>query len=90
VILLTFYVHADAMQQYEELSRELTNLSRKMTTEGKIEEGAPDVFDLTDFLQNISQDRKSAGLKSKQLGLIWKNLTVKVCLMAKDVQRFMR
>ncbi|KAG2177326.1 hypothetical protein INT43_007983 [Umbelopsis isabellina] len=58
-------------------NRELTNLSRKMTTEGKVEEGSPDVFDLTDFLQGISQDRDSAGLKNKRLGLIWKNLTVK-------------
>lgn len=69
---------ADAIHQYEDLKRELTNLSRKLTTEGKVEEGAPDTFDLTEFLHGVSQERGSAGLKDKRLGLIWKNLTVKV------------
>jgi hypothetical protein len=68
----------DAMNQYEDLKRELTNLSRKLTTEGKVEEGSPDTFDLTEFLHGVSQERGSAGLKEKRLGLIWKNLTVKV------------
>jgi len=67
----------DAIHQYEDLKRELTNLSRKLTTEGKVEEGAPDTFDLTEFLHGVSQERGSAGLKDKRLGLIWKNLTVK-------------
>jgi ABC-transporter N-terminal len=75
---MAYQLLTDAINQFEELKRELTNLSRKMTTDGKVEEGSPDTFDLTQFLHGVSKERGSAGLQEKRLGLIWKNLTVKV------------
>lgn len=68
-----------AFGEYEELKRELTEISRKSATESKLEQGgAADAFDLSEFLQGISDASREAGHKPKHLGLIWKNLVVKV------------
>ncbi|KAG2177325.1 hypothetical protein INT43_007982 [Umbelopsis isabellina] len=65
-----------AMTNYEELRRELTQQSRRMSM-SQGEKGGLDDFDLNDFLTDAKAKNEQAGINRKQLGLIWKNLTVK-------------
>ncbi|KAI9007454.1 ABC-2 type transporter-domain-containing protein [Phycomyces nitens] len=69
----------DAIGQYEELKRELTTISRKSTTAGKLEEGATasEEFKLDEFLRNVSSESDKAGHAKKHLGVVWKDLVVK-------------
>jgi hypothetical protein len=83
---IAYQLLTDAISQFEELKRELTNISRKMTSDGKVEEGSPDAFDLTEFLHGVSKERGTAGLQEKRLGLIWKNLTVKVRVILRNLE----
>ncbi|KAI9314279.1 ABC-2 type transporter-domain-containing protein [Dichotomocladium elegans] len=66
-----------AIEEYEEVRRELSRISRIATQQdGKLEEGQIDEFDLDDFLHGIRVQGEQAGHKPKQLGLIWKDLVV--------------
>jgi hypothetical protein len=63
------------------LKRELSRISRISTTRtGKLEEGtaAEDDFNLDEYLNGLRDDQSAAGHVPKNLGLIWKNLTIKV------------
>lgn len=66
-----------AMESYEEMRRELTKQSTIHITPGEAEKGQ-EGFDLTDFLSGIDKQRESEGFQPKHLGLVVKNLTVKV------------
>lgn len=67
-----------AVEEYEEVQRELSRISRAQTTENDAEKGAVEEFNLTEFLSGMSTEAQQAGTKPKHLGLIWKNLTVEV------------
>lgn len=69
-----------AKGEYSELKRELSRISRISTHASQLEEGtaAADEFNLDEFLNGLRQDQNTAGHELKNLGLIWKNLTVKV------------
>lgn len=69
-----------AMTNYEDLRRELTQQSRRMSM-SQGEKGGIDEFDLNDFLTDAKAKNEEAGINRKQLGLIWKNLTVKVSIV---------
>ncbi|CAO3589784.1 unnamed protein product [Absidia cylindrospora] len=65
-----------AMQDYEELRKELTHHSQRLSkTENDVEAGTAD-FDLTDFLRNQSEQGTAAGFHPKHMGVYWKNLVV--------------
>ncbi|KAI8095109.1 ABC-2 type transporter-domain-containing protein [Gilbertella persicaria] len=70
----------DAMSNYEEIRRELTHQSRvsrrKSISAGEAEKGDVRDFDLTDFLRDQNDQGEAAGFYPKQMGVIWKNLTV--------------
>ncbi|KAI8147493.1 ABC-2 type transporter-domain-containing protein [Fennellomyces sp. T-0311] len=68
-----------AVEEYYEVKRELSKISRhSMIQTSSEEEGraSGDSFDLGQFLQGMSFDDRQAGIKPKRLGLIWKNLEV--------------
>ncbi|KAG2208507.1 hypothetical protein INT47_010203 [Mucor saturninus] len=70
-------VNIDAAKgEYVELKRELSRISRKSVNEGQLEEGNTEEFDLDEFLSGLRSDHTSAGHHMKNLGLIWKDLTV--------------
>ena len=77
------YYYIAAIGEYQELKRELSKISRKSTYASKIEEGAveQEEFNLDDFLHGMNNQSSEAGLVPKHLGLIWKNLTVEVCIL---------
>lgn len=62
------------------MKRELSRISRISTSANNLEEGnaEADEFNLDEFLNGLRSDQSSAGHQLKNLGLIWKNLTVKV------------
>lgn len=60
------------------MKRELSRVSRISAPASKLEEGGADEFDLDDFLNGLSSDQSSAGHVNKNLGLVWKDLTVMV------------
>jgi ABC-type multidrug transport system ATPase subunit len=70
----------DAMSNYEEIRRELTQQSRlsriKSSTPGEAEKGDVSDFDLTDFLKNQNDQGEAQGFYPKHMGVIWKNLVV--------------
>lgn len=71
-----------AIEEYNEVKRELSRISRTTTNnESKLEEGNAEEFNLDDFLHGMSDQAAQAGTKSKQLGLIWRNLMVEVCIV---------
>ncbi|GAA5817043.1 hypothetical protein MFLAVUS_010579 [Mucor flavus] len=65
-----------AKGEYSDLKRELSRVSRISAPASKLEEGGADEFDLDDFLNGLSSDQSSAGHVNKNLGLVWKDLTV--------------
>lgn len=69
-----------AMESYEEMRRELTRQSTIHATPGETEKGQ-EGFDLTDYLSGIDKRQASEGFQPKHLGLVVKNLTVKVMLL---------
>jgi ABC-type multidrug transport system ATPase subunit len=65
----------DAMLNYEDMRRELTQQSRLSRVKtGDAEKG--DDFDLTDFLRNQNDEGESQGFHPKHMGVIWRDLTV--------------
>ncbi|KAI8376507.1 ABC-2 type transporter-domain-containing protein [Radiomyces spectabilis] len=64
----------DAMSNYEELRRELTQQSRRKSV-NDAEKGSGD-FDLTDFLSDQNQKGAEAGFHPKHMGVVWKDLVV--------------
>ncbi|KAI9499206.1 ABC-2 type transporter-domain-containing protein [Zychaea mexicana] len=68
-----------AIGEYRELKRELSRISRQSVNESKIEAGAAaqEEFNLDDFLSGMGNDAEQAGHTPKQLGLVWRDLTVK-------------
>ncbi|KAI8140373.1 ABC-2 type transporter-domain-containing protein [Fennellomyces sp. T-0311] len=68
-----------AIDEYQELKRQLSGISRRSTNASKIEQGAAiqEEFNLDEFLHGMSDDAERAGHKQKRLGLVWKDLTVK-------------
>ena len=75
-----------AVADYEDMRRELTRQSTKPTTITRPESGsdvektAEERFDLTDFLSGIDRRLGEEGFQPKHLGLVVRNLTVKVLL----------
>lgn len=69
-----------AKGEYSELKQELSRISRISTRASKLEEGdaESEEFNLDEFLNGLRRDQTSAGHQLKNLGLIWKDLTVKV------------
>ncbi|KAI9312444.1 ABC-2 type transporter-domain-containing protein [Dichotomocladium elegans] len=68
----------DAMNTYEEMRRELTKQSTiRASHKDDLEKGAPEQFDLTDYLTGIDRRRGEEGFQPKHLGVVVKNLTVK-------------
>ncbi|KAG2223863.1 hypothetical protein INT45_012736 [Circinella minor] len=67
----------EAMNQYEEMRRELTKQSTINAQSGDAEKGAVERFDLTDYLGGIDRKRNEESFQPKHLGLVCKNLTVK-------------
>lgn len=74
-----------AVADYEDMRRQLTKQSTRPTTISKPESGsdvekvAEERFDLTDFLSGIDRRLGEQGFQPKHLGLVVRNLTVKVC-----------
>lgn len=77
-----------AVEEYEEVQRELSRISRAQTNENDAEKGAVEEFNLTEFLSGMSSEAQQAGTKPKHLGLIWKNLTVEVLFDFRPQQLF--
>ena len=77
---LSLFVFIAAIGEYHEVKRELSRISRQSTHASKIEEGAvvQEEFNLDDFLHGMNSDAEHAGHTPKHLGVVWKNLTVKV------------
>ncbi|CAO3627721.1 unnamed protein product [Mucor fragilis] len=65
-----------AYDEYEHVRRTLTERSNAAATKTDIEKGEQ-VFDLTEYLANQHAQLTEAGLKAKNMGLVWKHLTVK-------------
>lgn len=73
-----------AIDEYAELKKELSRMSRKSSNAaGKLEEGTVDQddFNLSNFLHGMSNDSTEAGHQPKHLGVVWKNLTVEVNIL---------
>ena len=68
----------EAMSQFEEMRRELTKQSTINAQSGDAEKGAVERFDLTDYLGGIDRKQNEESFQPKHLGLVCKNLTVKV------------
>ncbi|EPB81631.1 hypothetical protein HMPREF1544_11651 [Mucor circinelloides 1006PhL] len=68
-----------AKDEYVDLKRELSRISRLSTHASKLEEGAAeaDEFNLDEYLHDLRKDQNDNGHELKNLALIWKNLTVK-------------
>ncbi|KAI9278568.1 ABC-2 type transporter-domain-containing protein [Phascolomyces articulosus] len=73
-----------AINQYHDLKRELTTISRKgtrrrpsITHEERGETAPADEFNLTEYLSGINESAGASGIKFKRLGIIWKDLVVK-------------
>jgi hypothetical protein len=66
----------DAKSDYESLRREMSRQSAVAGTVDDEEKG--EEFDLTDFLSGNLARHEEEGFKPKRLGLVVKNLTVKV------------
>lgn len=78
--LSNFISELAAKGEYSDLKRELSRISRISAPASKLEEGNADEFDLDDFLNGLNSDQSSAGHVNKNLGLVWKDLTVMVRL----------
>lgn len=70
--------YESAMHTYEEMRRELTRQSTIHGKEDDLEKGSPERFDLTDYLSGVDRRQGEEGFQPKHLGLVVKNLTVKV------------
>ncbi|KAG2197666.1 hypothetical protein INT47_002373 [Mucor saturninus] len=70
----------EAMSNYEEIRRELTQQSRvsrrKSLSPGEAEKGDVKDFDLTDFLTDQNDQGQAAGFHPKHMGVVWKDLVV--------------
>ncbi|KAI8062097.1 ABC-2 type transporter-domain-containing protein [Gongronella butleri] len=70
----------DALEEYQQLKKELSRLSRQSSTHAsKLEEGeiAGEDFDLDTFMHSMRTAQNDAGHTLKHLGVSWRNLTVK-------------
>ncbi|CAO3625872.1 unnamed protein product [Mucor fragilis] len=66
-----------ALEEYRSVQRELTRQSKKTQPDADVEKAQDNGdFDLTEYLANQHDQLTSAGLKPKNMGVIWKNLTV--------------
>ncbi|KAI9272447.1 ABC-2 type transporter-domain-containing protein [Sporodiniella umbellata] len=69
-----------AKLEYDDLRRELSRVSRVSSVHaGALEEGKAeaDEFNLDEYLNGLHEEHASAGVAPKNLGVGWKNLTVK-------------
>jgi ABC-type multidrug transport system ATPase subunit len=67
----------DALEQYKSVQRELTQQSRiHASSHVDVEKADAQDFDLTEYLANQHSQLNAAGLKPKNMGVIWNNLTV--------------
>jgi hypothetical protein len=75
----------NALQEYRSVQREFTQRSRRSSIGAKsvdLEKGVTAIgddvqeFDLTEYLSDQHTQLTAAGLKSKNMGVIWKNLKV--------------
>ena len=80
-----FILIIDAINEYHDLKRELTTISRRetrrrpsVTLEEGGEKATKDEFNLTEFMNGFSEEASQSGIKLKRLGIVWKNLVVKV------------
>jgi hypothetical protein len=81
---IKFFLSPAAQQEYEDLKRELSRISRMSSVHpNAVEEGKAnaDEFNLDEFLNGLRDEHDSAGHLPKNLGVSWKNLTVKVTLL---------
>lgn len=78
--------YEEAINSYEEMRRELTRQSTIAPANGDVEKGAPEQFDLTDYLSGIDRRQGEEGFQPKHLGLVVKDLTVKVTIKHLAVQ----
>ncbi|KAI8334802.1 ABC-2 type transporter-domain-containing protein [Chlamydoabsidia padenii] len=66
-----------AMDEYHDLKKELSRISRLSGNNSKLEEGdTSEDFDLDGFLKGMSNDNGQAGHLPKHLGVIWRDLKV--------------
>jgi ABC-type multidrug transport system ATPase subunit len=68
----------EALEEYRSVQRELTHQSKRTNDNTDIEkaQATENNFDLTEYLANQHDQLTSAGLKSKNMGVIWKDLKV--------------
>ncbi|KAI7904280.1 ABC-2 type transporter-domain-containing protein [Cokeromyces recurvatus] len=74
----------NAIEKYQSVRREMTLQSRRKSSivpsatvaAVDVEKGEPQEFDLTEFLTEQHSQIMAAGLKPKNMGVIWKNLVV--------------
>jgi hypothetical protein len=70
----------DAISNYEDIRRELTQQSRvsrrKSMSPNEAEKGDAKDFDLTDFLRDQNDHGEAAGFHPKHMGVVWKDLVV--------------
>ncbi|CEP18981.1 hypothetical protein [Parasitella parasitica] len=64
-----------ALEEYRSVQREFSRQSKR-TTEGDVEKAEENGFDLTEYLANQHDQLNSAGLKPKNMGVMWRGLTV--------------
>ncbi|KAI8968506.1 ABC-2 type transporter-domain-containing protein [Mycotypha africana] len=71
----------NAIEQYQSVRREMTAQSRRKSAAtlpaADVEKGDQQDFDLTEYLTEQNSQIMAAGLKPKNMGVIWKNLVVK-------------
>lgn len=75
-----YFCDIAAKKEYNDLKSELSHISRTSFPSHKLEEGKTnsEVFNLDEYLNGLRQSQDSAGHTLKNLGVIWKDLTVKV------------
>jgi hypothetical protein len=85
------YIYIAAKDEYANLRRELSAVSRVETRPSTVEEGKAqaDEFDLDEFLHGISRAREENGAKDKNLGVSWKNLHVEVKLIGEFLFQYL-
>jgi hypothetical protein len=74
-----------AKEEYQSIKRELSRISRRSSNHAsRLEEGAAasDDFNLDDFLNGMNNEQTDSGHKPKHLGVVWRDLVVKVILNA--------
>lgn len=68
-----------AVEEYHDLKKELSRMTRASGYESRLEEGPKgDDFDLDKFLNGMSNENGDSGQLPKHVGVTWRNLNIKV------------